>query len=187
MLCYIPNKKTQNSPSCVHPIPSRRPPCLRGTPGASPLWPTAPCGPVSGATHGRCARSSPWDAAGDDPVAGWPLKMAIAVSPGKIGGVSQVFSEKKRDLTMIWCWFMIAKPACKSSSYRTYGRYIELVHGLNHDFNGKETTQCLAIFGMGRLGYSALTHFKKIISAYPGMSIWLWVKTCQNPDTRIVP
>ena len=82
---------------------------------------------------------------------------------------------------------MIAKPACKSSSYRTYGRYIELVHGLNHDFNGKETTQCLAIFGMGRLGYSALTHFKKIISAYPGMSIWLWVKTCQNPDTRIVP
>ena len=71
-ICYVisPIKKTQNSPSCVHPIPSRRPPCLRGTPGASPLWPTAPCGPVSGATHGRCARSSPWDAAGDDPVAG---------------------------------------------------------------------------------------------------------------------
>ena len=77
--------------------------------------------------------------------------------------------------------------------------YIELVNGVNHDFNGKETTQCLAIFGMGRferliyykalqpMGYSALTHFKKIISAYPGMSIWLWVKTCQNPDTRIVP
>ena len=77
MLCYIPNnnKKTEFTKLCTshRPIPSpppRRPPCLRGTPGASPLWPTALCGPVSGTTHGRCARSSPWDAAGEDPVAG---------------------------------------------------------------------------------------------------------------------
>ena len=132
---------------------------------------------------------------------------------------------------------MIAKSACKSSNYRTDGRYIELVHGVDHDFNGKETTQCLAIFGMGRfegliyMGVSEnsvplkpmvlliiipiklaiignipnifrQTHIIKLCNQWDTqhfltskrssqpiqvMSIWLWVKTCQNPDTRIVP